>query len=82
MFWVVAVKADEVLPVVGEDSALIGVCEAQHFVIRDGVVGFASFERGKHVMAQFAQAFQHGPVHTGAGAGRAGCGNGGQPASR
>lgn len=51
----VAMEPDEVLAVVGEDGALIGTGEAQHLVIRDGVVGLTGVQRSKHVVTQFAQ---------------------------
>jgi hypothetical protein len=39
-----AVKVDEVLAVVGDHGALVCRCVAEHFLIGNGVVGFACIE--------------------------------------
>jgi hypothetical protein len=57
---VLAVEADEVLPIVREDGTVVFCGKAQDFIIRDAGVGFAGVVSGQDIMPEPTQRFDHG----------------------
>lgn len=55
-----AVEADEVLAVVGEDGAGVFRGKTQDFIIGDARIRIAGVVGGQHVMPEAAQGFEHG----------------------
>lgn len=56
---ILAVQADEVLTVVGDDGALVFDGEAQHLFIGDRLIGLARVARGEDIVPESSQGDEH-----------------------
>ncbi len=56
----VAMQSDEVTAIQGQQSAVFSGGKLQHFVIRQGLIGFAGFLNGQQVMTERAEFLDDG----------------------